>query len=452
MRRALFSLSSAFLLATACGGGDSETTTDASADATTDSGTQTDTSGDGDGTGGDGDGTTGDGDTGDGDGTTGDGDGDGTNIPPCPWTEVSGDPGVDLQLIATGFNRPLYVAGHPTAPDRLFVVEQSGGIKILEPGQTTAPSTDFLTISVNDGPNEMGLLGFAFHPDFPDDPRVYVNYNPSGDQSTIISEFTLDSTNPDIADPSSERILMQFDQPYSNHNGGMVTFGPDGMLYIGVGDGGAADDPLLAGQDLSTWLGKILRVDVDGTPYSVPSDNPFVGTAGAEPEIWAYGMRNPWRFSFDGTTMYCADVGQNAWEEVDVVEAGGNYGWSDMEGAHCFNDFGCDDSDSTPNSTNADGLIMPIYEYSHAVGASITGGYVYRSCEVPAWHGRYFFADYVDNQLFSLEWDGTNVSNAGLLMNAPAPVTSFGTNAWGDVFMTTFGAGGNGRVYRIGPA
>ena len=382
-------LASCFVLA-ACGKGDgesetSDTTATASADA---SATQTQTSN------GDGDTATGDGDT-----ATGDGDGD---IPPCPYAEVGGSPTMGFDLVANGFDRPVDVKGHPTQPDRLYVIEQhTGRIKILEPGETSAPSNNLLELSVRDD-NEMGLLGFAFHPNFPSDPRFYVNYNPSsGGMRTRISEFTV-SSDPEVADPGSERILLEFDQPYWNHDGGGLAFGPDGYLYIGSGDGGAGDDPMGHGQNTNSLLGAMLRIGVEpdgGEQYTIPADNPFVGGGGAA-EIWAYGLRNPFRFSFDGDTMYIGDVGQDAYEEISIGRLGGNFGWNDMEAFHCLNG-GCDDSSTTPNGLNGDNQVLPIHEYNHGVGYSITGGHVYRSCEVPGWDGTYMFADY-NGKVFSL--------------------------------------------------
>ena len=383
----------------------------------------------------------------------------GPDIPPCPHTPVDGEPGIGLEMVAGGFDRPVYVTGHPTMPDTLYVLEQkSGSIKILNPGDNMAPPSSFLTLSVNQSENEMGLLGFAFHPDFPEDPRVYVNYNPDA-STTRISEFTLaDPEDHTVADPNSERVLLSVDQPFGNHNGGMIDFGPDGYLYISFGDGGAANDPLNSGQSLDTLLGKILRIDVEpgnGGEYSIPDDNPFVGQPGAEPEIWAYGLRNVWRFAFDPETgvLYAGDVGQGEWEEVSIIEPGENYGWNEMEGFHCFQGI-CDDT-AGPHELNADGLRAPIIDYPHdgpGSGKSITGGTIYRSCEVPAWDGVYFYADFVSDRVWTLRWDGANVTDNNLVFD-PAPESnpsSFGTNAWGDVYVTFFGGFG-GAVYRVVP-
>jgi glucose/arabinose dehydrogenase len=417
------------------------------------------TTGDGDPTTGDGDPTTGDGDptTGDGDPTTGDGD---PVVPPCPYAAVDGVPEVTLELVGENLSAPTYVIGHPTQPDRLYVTLKGGDIVILEPGSTTANPTPMLTLAVNDF-SEMGLLSMDFHPEFPADPRIYVHYSPQGPNRTRISEFTLDPGNPDLADPNSERILYDRPQTQANHNGGQVTFGPDGYLYASIGDGGEQGDPDNRAQDLGTHYGKIIRIDItpgDGEEYSIPPDNPFLTTAGALPEIWAYGLRNPWRFSFDAAdgTMYIADVGQVSWEEINIGSAGGNYGWNPMEGNHCYAQANCDTS-AAPNTENADGYIAPIHDYNDGNQRSITGGYVYRSCEVPGWHGRYFFADWVLNRMWALTWDGTVAEHHGQLAS-PSRVGSFGTNAWGDVYVVetniTFNPPhpSNSRIFRLAPA
>jgi len=418
--------------------------------------------GDGDG---DGDAEVGDGDgepTGDGDGEpTGDGDGDDDKVPPCPYAAVEGVPAVMLELVGDNLTAPTFVIGHPTQPDRLYVTQKSGEIVILEPGSTAANPTPFLTLAVNQQ-SEMGVLSMEFHPDFPDDPRVYVHYSPAGDQRTRVSEFTLDAGNPDLADPGSERILYDRPQSQPNHNGGQVGFGPDGYLYFSIGDGGEQNDPFNRAQDLSTHYGKIMRVSIEpagGEEISIPADNPFVGDPAALPEIYAYGFRNPWRFGFDRVTglMYIGDVGQNAWEEIDVGRAGGNYGWNPMEGNHCFSQNNCDTS-AAPNTENADGYIAPIYDYGGGGGQrSVTGGYVYRSCQVPGWHGRYLFGDYVQNRVWALTWDGTTTDFHGEVATVNN-VASFGTNAWGDVYAVeaNIGFGGqhpdNSRIFRLAPA
>ncbi|MBX7082508.1 MAG: PQQ-dependent sugar dehydrogenase [Nannocystaceae bacterium] len=419
------------------------------------------------------------------DGTTTD-----TGMPACPYTPIDGNQEVGLQQVASGFDRPVLAIGHPTEPDRLFVVEQGGNVRILEPGQTTAPADAFLTVQVSCGNNptigcEQGLLGFAFHPGFPDDPRVYVSYSPVDGQGasapTRVSEFTLMEGDPDHVDPASERVVIEAAQPFGNHNGGMIAFGPDDLLYIGLGDGGDGGDTPQTGRNTSVILSKLLRIDPepDGTPdspvacidnpgngvscaelgpfdYTIPPDNPFVGDDAFAPEIYAWGFRNPWRFAFDpqGGTLYVGDVGQGNYEEVDIVVAGADYGWSNMEGFHCFN--GDCDEVMTPNAINADGITMPILEYTHDNGCSITGGAVYRSCEVPAWDGMYVYGDYCNGQLYAAVWDGSTVMDFGSVLSQGERILGNGWNAYGDVFITTVDAPPNGPitdgfVYRLAP-
>ncbi len=383
----------------------------------------------------------------------------GDDVPPCPYTAVDGSPTLTLEVVGENLRAPTYVIGHPKQPDRLFVTQKSGDIVIIEPGSTTANPTPFISLAVNDF-SEMGALSMDFHPDFPTDPRVYIHYSPNGALRSRISEFTLDANNPDLLDPGSERILYEKPQSQANHNGGQVTFGPDGYLYFSIGDGGEQGDPTNDAQNLGTHYGKIMRVDI--TPsgneeITIPADNPFVGTQGALPEIWAYGFRNPWRFSFDSATgwMYAGDVGQDDWEEVDVVEGGGNYGWRPMEGTHCFNPMnGCDTS-AGPNVENSQGYIMPIHDYGGQF-RSISGGFVYHSCEVPAWDGQYFFADYVLDSLWALTWDGTNVDFLGQVAS-PQNVGTLGGNAWGDVYVAETNLSNQpphpatSHIYRIAP-
>src|SRR6476661_1231924 len=298
--------------------------------------------------------------------------------------------GAKLQLIVSGLSSPLYLTAPSGDLSRLFVVEQTGGIRIIKDGALLP--TPFLDISTKiTAGGEQGLLGLAFDPDYASTGRFVVHYtDTNGD--THLSQFTV-SSDPDVADPASEQIILTADQPYNNHNGGQVLFGPDGLLYLGLGDGGSEGDPQGRGQDLSDLLGSILRLDVRSTsPYAVPPDNPFVGQAGVQPEVWSYGLRNPWRFSFDRGTgdLYIADVGQEHYEEIDVAPGGANpgkginYGWNIMEGAHCLSGGQCDQT----------GLTLPTFEYGHDQGCSITGGYVYRGPAIPALQGVYFYADY----------------------------------------------------------
>jgi glucose/arabinose dehydrogenase len=404
----------------------------------------------------------------------------------CPYTAVDGRPGVQLELVATGFDRPVLVVGHPTEPERLFVVEQGGAVRILEPGMTEAPAEAFLQIEVSNAVNdtignERGLLGFDLHPGFPEDPRVYVAYNPNEGSSppTVVEELTVGADG--RADLGSRRVVIAADQPAGNHNGGMIAFGSDGYLYFGTGDGGGSGDPYDTGRDPSSILAKILRIGVepDGQPndpiacgdgcamlgpfdYTIPPDNPFMDDDSLAPEVWAWGFRNPWRFSFDPRSgdLYVADVGQNAWEEVSLAVAGGDYGWSDMEGFHCHGGAQCDDSPG-PNQVNAQGMTMPLVEYSISGSrCSIIGLGVYRSCEVPGWDGLYLYGDYCTGEVLALAWDGQGVTDLGTVWTTSTGdrLLGGGENAYGDVFVASVivpfpGAPiEDGRIYRIAPA
>ncbi|MGD8490211.1 MAG: PQQ-dependent sugar dehydrogenase, partial [Anaerolineae bacterium] len=295
-------------------------------------------------------------------------------------------------VIASGFERPVQVTHAGDGSGRLFVVEQPGRIKIIEEGNTLPePFLDITGLVVYGG--ERGLLGLAFHPDYPSNGYFYVNYTRVEDGATVIVRYSVSPSNPDRADPNSASVLLEIPQPYTNHNGGQLLFSPvDGYLYIGMGDGGSGGDPENNAQDTSTLLGAMLRLDVDSaTPYAIPPDNPYVGVDGRD-EIWAIGLRNPWRFSFDRDNgdLYIGDVGQNEWEEIDYQAAGTpggvNFGWRCKEGSHEYNFVG---------DCLAAELTDPIAEYSHDDGRSVTGGFVYRGQDYPALTGRYFYADYV---------------------------------------------------------
>ncbi|MFO0631567.1 MAG: PQQ-dependent sugar dehydrogenase [Nannocystaceae bacterium] len=409
------------------------------------------------------------------------------NLPPCPYTAVDGTTPT-LVEVATGFDRPVLVAADPTQPDRLFVVEQGGDVRILEPGETTAPDAVFLHVDVPNANDqyigdERGLLGFAFHPNFPEDPRVYVAYTPAGQGNSppvTVVEYALDQADPTHVDDTTARVVIAVDKPAGNHNGGMIGFGPDGYLYLGMGDGGIGDDFFETGRDTGVLLSKLIRIDPepDGTEdnpiacnnscmdlgpfdYTIPDTNPFVDDNNFAPEIYAWGFRNPWRWHWDTNgDLYVGDVGQGDWEEIDVVVAAGDYGWSDMEGTHCFNDNGCDEN-TTPNAVNSDGITMPIIEYSHGstpngYRCSITGGAVYRSCEADALTGVYFYGDYCSGELFALSWDGSTVDDLGTVFDfEDENIIGSGRNGWGDVYITTVyvpvpnGPIQDGRIYRV---
>jgi glucose/arabinose dehydrogenase len=358
---------------------------------------------------------------------------------------VPGTPSLASVRVVSGLASPLDVQ---SAGDRgrLFVVEQRGRIRIVR-GETLAP-TPFLDISARlSCCGERGLLGLAFHPAYAQNGRFYVNYtNPQG--HTHISEFRV-SSNPDVADPASERLLLFVAQPFSNHNGGGLAFGRDGRLYIALGDGGSGGDPLQNGQSLQTYLGKMLRIDVDsGMPYGVPADNPFRANAAALPEIWALGLRNPWRFSFDRATgeLYIGDVGQSAREEVDVAAAGRggqNYGWNVMEGTQCF---------LPARDCPTAGLTLPVLDYGRSVGGSITGGYVYRGCRLPGYQGTYFYGDFVSGVIRSFRLQNGQPTDlqdwTSRIGRGIENVSSFGQDADGELYVLDY----DGELYRIGPA
>jgi glucose/arabinose dehydrogenase len=326
-----------------------------------------------------------------------------------------------------GLESPVYVTHAGDGSGRLFVVEQTGVILIIRAGRLLPrPFLDIRGRVIAGG--EMGLLSVAFHPQYARNGRFFVNYTADGASlRTVIAEYRVSAADANVAEPAG-RVLLEIAQPYRNHNGGLNLFGPDGMLYIGMGDGGSGGDPHNNGQRLDTLLGKLLRIDVDGAaPYRVPPDNPFVGRSGARGEIWAYGLRNPWRFSFDRTTgrLFLADVGQNQWEEIDLIQKGGNYGWRTMEGAHCFN---------PPDGCSRTGLILPIAEYGREGGCSITGGYVYRGGRIRDLVGRYLFGDYCSGTLWALRDDGGRWVRESLL-DTGLRISSFGEDQAGELYV-----------------
>jgi hypothetical protein len=342
--------------------------------------------------------------------------------------------GVEFEEAASGFNDPVFVTIAPGSSD-LFVVEQGGSIKIVRDGQILdQPFLDIHDLVTRAG-NEQGLLGLAFHPDYPDDPRLFVDYTNTGGNTTVASYRVVDG----VVDPSSATVLLTVKQPASNHNGGMVTFGPDGYLYIGLGDGGAAGDKYGNGQNTDTLLAAILRIDVSAaTGYTIPPGNPFAGGA---PEIWEFGLRNPWRFSFDHGLLYIGDVGQDHYEEVDVapVDQGGlNFGWPITEALHCYKPSrGCD--------TN--GITMPVVEYDHSEGCSIAGGYVYRGAAIPELDGTYFYADYCSGWIRSFRYVDGAAADEQQWIDSIGNVTSFGLDAGGELLVVTRG----GTIYRMVP-
>jgi hypothetical protein len=362
-------------------------------------------------------------------------------------TVVAAPPGgpvtVGLREVVAGLNFPLYLTS-PPGDDRLFILQKGGVIRLLKGG--TLLETPFLDLTdrVGSTGGEHGLLGLAFPPDYASSGRFIVHYTDvSGD--TRVSLFRA-SGDPDRADPASESVVLAVPQPGPDHKGGQILFGPDGLLYIGLGDGD--DDHQERGQSLGDLLGSILRIDVSsGASYTVPPDNPFVGTTGARPEVWSYGFRNPWRFSFDRATgdLYIGDVGERHWEEVNHASAadgagrGANYGWSRMEGRHCFRVSECDQS----------GLTLPALEYDHSNGCSVIGGYVYRGAAIPALQGTYFYADYCRGWVRSFRMEGgVAVDETDWAALRPGgQVTSLGEDAAGELYLLTE----QGRVFKIVP-
>ena len=346
------------------------------------------------------------------------------------------------QPVASGLESPIGIANPGDGSGQLFILEQPGRIRILQDGKLL-PEV-FLDIVDRVGCcGERGLLGLAFHPRYAENGYFYVNYTDiSGD--TLISRFQAAADNPNRALADSEKPLLYIPQPYPNHNGGAVFFGPDGYLYLGMGDGGSAGDPHGNGQSVTTLLGKILRIDVDGgEPYAIPPDNPFIAGGGAS-EIYAYGLRNPWRIAFDRLTgdLYIADVGQNAWEEVNFLPAGSpggvNFGWNYREGLHAF------------NGEPAPGLLLldPVAEYSHNDGCSVTGGTIYRGGQLPGWQGVYLFGDYCSGKLWGLLRTPDGAWHQSLLYETGLNITSFGEDEAGEVYLSDY----SGTVYRLSPA
>lgn len=401
-----------------------------------------------------------------------------------------------LQLVAEGFGAPLGLIPPPDASGRLFVVDQVGVIRVIGADGKVLPEP-FLDlrprmVTLNPDFDERGLLGLAFHPSYRTNGRFFVYYSaplraggPAGwDHTSHVSEFRVSAANADKADTASERIVLQVDEPQSNHNGGQITFGPDGLLYIPLGDGGAANDTALGhsptgnGQDINTLLGKILRIDVDSAvPYGIPPDNPFVGKDGRD-EIYAFGLRNPFRISFDAGgvhELFAGDVGQGLWEEVDIITKGGNYGWNVREGAHFFDPANSTVSPVTGPTVDARGqpFIDPILEYRNAraggIGTAVIGGFVYRGAALPAFQGKYIFADFTDvradaggrlffatrpaaGQVWSFQEVTVNTSANGRINSF---IRSFGQDAGMELYVLGAGVpgptGATGKVWKIVP-
>ena len=368
--------------------------------------------------------------------------------PALPAARAQGA-GFELESVASGFNRRLYVTRAGDGSGRLFVVEQGGVIWVLQDGQRL--ETPFLDVSdrispeaLGSGYSERGLLGLAFHPDYAENGVFFINYTDRNGTS-VTSRYRVSADDPNRADPASEEQLLLVEQPFANHNGGHLAFGPDGYLYLALGDGGSAGDPQNNAQNLGTLLGTILRLDVDADEgYAIPEDNPFVADENARPEIWAWGLRNPWRFSFDRETgdLYIADVGQNEWEEVNFQPAsspgGENYGWNAYEASQIY-------SGQQP----AADPVMPIAEYSHSGtgGCSITGGYVYRGEALPALDGVYFYGDWCTGTIWSATAGEGGAWDAQVALESGRRISSFGEDEAGELYVVDY----DGEILRFAP-
>jgi len=345
------------------------------------------------------------------------------------------------------FTNPVGIHHAEDGSNLLFVVEQPGRIFVFENDPNANERHEFLDIRniVNDNQNEEGLLGLAFHPNYAENGYFYVNYTDYAPRRNVIARYQVNPNNPLEADASSAFIILEVNQPYWNHNGGQLDFGPNGYLYIIFGDGGSSGDPQEHGQNLETLLASLIRIDVDnpadGLNYGIPADNPFVGNAGARPEIYAYGLRNMWRFSWDPVTgwLWGADVGQNAWEEVDIIHPGLNYGWNTMEGNHCYD---------PPSNCDQTGLEPPIWEYElYTYGdCSVTGGYVYRGSQYFSISGRYIYGDYCTGRIWALSYDGETPAQNEELLDTDIYISSFGLDQDNELLICSLA---DGRIYRF---
>jgi len=355
------------------------------------------------------------------------------NAAPLPVDKVQ----IDLQQLVSGLKNPVFVSGANDGSNRLFVVEQPGRIQLVQNGQlAAAPFLDITSIVASDA-LERGLLSVAFSPDYKQSGVFYVYYTGSGGTVTI-ARYKV-SSDPNVADPESGKIVLAIPHPEPNHNGGQLAFGPDGFLYAGIGDGGSEYDPNHYGQNVLVLYGKMLRLDVSkGNTYAVPIDNPFATNGQGRPEIWAFGLRNPWRFSFDRKTndLYIGDVGQDKYEEIDVQRAGtgggANYGWSIMEGLHCFN---------PSNGCNQNGLVLPVYEYDHSQGCAIVGGYVYRGQAIPDFDGTYFFGDDCSGRIWAMQLQADSTWKVVQVAQSSFRIGSFGQDDNGELYVTDLGSG-----------
>jgi glucose/arabinose dehydrogenase len=357
--------------------------------------------------------------------------------------------------VATGFTNPEDVQQPADSSGRLFVVEQGGRIQIIQSNgmRATSPFLDVTGRSGFTSGGETGLLGLAFHPMYAQNGKFFVNYTRTigGQLQTVIAEFTASGSNANFADPATENILFTVDQPFANHNGGGLAFGKDGFLYIGLGDGGSGGDPLCNGQNINVLLGKMLRIDVDAVPaaglnYALPPDNPFVGQTGRD-EIWLYGLRNPFRFSFDSATgnLWIGDVGQDSFEEVDMLtpqQGGANLGWNIREGTHPFASA-CSQTGST--------LTDPIFDYDRSQGdETVIGGHVYHGTKMPALVGAHVFGDFISGRVWSLTKSGTTWTRANLTTTAGGDLAAFGEDQAGELYVVRYSSGAVQRLHQVG--
>jgi glucose/arabinose dehydrogenase len=368
----------------------------------------------------------------------GDSSGPGSSPPP--------DSVLTLEPVLSGLNVPVYLTA-PAGDPRLFIVEKDGRIRIYQNGSLLP--TPFLDLTgLTTKGSEQGLLGLAFDPNYATNGRFYVSYTTAGPTpggTSIIARYHVSAGDPDIANPASDTLILSLAQPETNHNGGGIGFGPDGMLYLGFGDGGGGGDPIGTGQDRTDLLGSMLRLDVSGATYTSPASNPFAASGSFRHELWNYGLRNPWRWSFDRQTgdLYIADVGQNAYEEVNVQAAAGgggqNYGWNIMEASHCYAAASC----------NQTGLTLPVITYDHRDGCAVTGGYVYRGSAVPAVQGQYFYSDACSGFIRSFRWSAGTITDQKQWSSLTiSGVNSFGEDGQGELYVMTY----DGALYRFAAA
>jgi glucose/arabinose dehydrogenase len=366
-----------------------------------------------------------------------------TQKPPDPEPDVLPKVALTEAYPRLSFAQPLEYVSPADGSDRVFIVEKPGRILVFANDQQVTNAAVFLDLrsKVDSTGFEQGLLGLAFHPRFASNGLFYINYTASG--QSVIAEYRADPDNPNQALPASARILLTIRQPYTNHNGGHLAFGPDGFLYIGMGDGGSAGDPQGNAQNMKSLLGKMLRIDVDradaGRAYAIPPDNPWAGNQqDYREEIYALGLRNPWKFSFDlpDGLLWVADVGQDSLEEINIVAKGLNYGWNRMEGTACY----------PPGSQcSAEGLQLPVWEYRHPIGQSITGGYVYRGTAIKGLAGYYVYGDYVTGRIWALRIDASAAPTNHLLLESGLRISSFGVNQAGELYVVDF----RGKVYKL---